>query len=146
MLTKATEYAIRALVYIAVQNFDGKRPGFKEIAEKIDSPPQFTAKILQTLTRRGFIKSVKGRGGGFFFDKPLEGLPLFNVIQVLESDSFFSKCGFGLSSCDADNPCPLHNEYLALREGFYKLLKNETIQSLANKIQQQKAVLNRLIA
>lgn len=146
MLTKATEYAIRSLVYIAVQNFEGKRPGFKEIAERIDSPQQFTAKILQTLARRGFIKSVKGRGGGFFFDKPLESLPLYDVIRNLEGESFFSKCGFGLSTCKAENPCPLHNEYLPIREGFYKLLKNETIQSLAVKIQQQKAVLNRLIA
>ena len=146
MLTKATEYAIRALVYIAIQNFDGKRPGFKEIAEKIESPEQFTAKILQILTRKGLIHSAKGRGGGFFFDKPKDSLPLYEVIRTLEGESFFSKCGFGLRSCSSDSPCPLHSEYMPVRDGFYMLLKKETIQSLANRILEHKAVLTRLIA
>jgi len=146
MLTKSTEYAIRALVYIVMRNFDGKRPGFKEIAEKTDSPEQFTAKILQTLTRKGLINSAKGRGGGFFFDKPEKTLPLYEVIRVLEGEVFFSKCGFGLKSCSTENPCPLHNEYMPVRDGFYKVLQNETIQSLAGRILDQKAVLTRLIA
>ena len=144
MLTKATEYAIRALVYIAIQNQGGKRPGFKEIASKIESPEQFTAKVLQTLTRKRLVNSVKGRGGGFFFDNPEGVLPLFEVIQVLEGDAFFSKCGFGLKSCNAQDPCPLHQDYLPIREGFYNLLKKETIQSLATKILGNKATLNRL--
>lgn len=144
MLTKATEYAIRALVYIAIQNRDGKRPGFKEIAQKIDSPEQFTAKILQALTRKKLINSVKGRGGGFFFNDPEGLLPLYDVVSALEGDWSLSKCGFGLKSCDSQNPCPLHQEYLPIREGLYNLLKRETIQSLANKILGNEATLARL--
>jgi Rrf2 family protein len=144
MLTKATEYAIRALVYIAIQNLESKRPGFKEIAQKIDSPEQFTAKILQVLTRKKLINSVKGRGGGFFFDNPGGALPLYEVVTALEGDWSLSKCGFGLKSCDAQNPCPLHHEYLPIREGLYNLLKKETIQSLAHKILGNEATLTRL--
>ena len=33
MIGKTTEYAIRALVYVYIQNQDGRRPGFKEIAK-----------------------------------------------------------------------------------------------------------------
>ncbi len=144
MLSKATEYAIRALVYIAIQNAEGKRPGFKEIAQKIDSPEQFTAKILQILTRRGLISSAKGRGGGFFFNENSGALPLYDVVSTLEGDWSFSKCGFGLNSCDSKNPCPLHHDYLPIREGLYNLLKKETIQSLAVKILGNNAILTRL--
>lgn len=144
MLGKTTEYAIRALVYICIQNQEGKRPGFKEISKKIDSPEQFTAKILQNLARAELISSMKGRGGGFFFDQPSVPLTLYEVISVLEGEKFFSKCGFGLKRCDADNPCPLHNDYSPVREGFFRLVKKETIQSLAKKINEQEAVLTRL--
>ena len=144
MLGKTTEYAIRALVYIFIQNQDGKRPGFKEISKKIDSPEQFTAKILQNLARAELISSMKGRGGGFFFDKPATPLTIFEVISVIEGEKFFFKCGFGLKRCDGENPCPLHDDYLTVREGFFRLVNKETIQSLANKINERKAVLTRL--
>jgi Rrf2 family protein len=143
MLGKTTEYAIRALVYIYIQNLEGKRPGFKEIAKKIDSPEQFTAKVLQSLARNQIISSMKGRGGGFFFNQTSASLTMYDVIRVMEGENFFSKCGFGLKRCDSVNPCPLHNEYSHVREGFFQLVKNRTIQSLADKINEQKAVLTR---
>ena len=144
MLGKTTEYAIRALVYIFIKNQEGKRPGFKEISKEIDSPEQFTAKILQNLAHAELISSMKGRGGGFFFDKPATPLTIFEVIRVIEGEKFFFKCGFGLKRCDGESPCPLHDDYAVVRGGFFRLVKKETIQALANKINEQKAVLTRL--
>jgi Rrf2 family protein len=144
MLGKTTEYAIRALVYIFIQNQEGKRPGFKEISKKIDSPEQFTAKVLQNLARAELISSIKGRGGGFFFDQTATPLTIYDVIRVMEGEKFFSKCGFGLKRCDGESPCPLHDDYAVVRGGFFRLVKKETIQSLANKINEQKAVMTRL--
>jgi DNA-binding IscR family transcriptional regulator len=62
----------------------------------------------------------------------------------MEGEKFFSKCGFGLNRCDGENPCPLHVDYSSVREGFFRLVKKETIQSLANKINEKKALLTRL--
>jgi Rrf2 family protein len=143
MLGKTTEYAIRALVYVYMQNQAGKRPGSKEIAKKIKSPEQFTAKVLQNLAREEFISSMKGRGGGFFYDQPETPLTLYEVIRVMEGEIFFSKCGFGLQRCNGENPCPLHDDYFPVREGFLNLVKKVTIQSLANKIYDRKGVLAR---
>ena len=144
MLSKTTEYAIRALVYIYIQNKDGKRPGYKEIAREIDSPEQFTAKVLQNLARAELVSSMKGRGGGFFFVDDLVPVSLYEVIRIIEGEKFFSKCGFGLKSCDCETPCPLHEDYFPVREGFYVLAKTHTIQSLASKVSDHTAVLARL--
>ncbi len=144
MLGKTTEYAIRSLVYIYLKNTDGKRPGFKEIAKNIGSPEEFTGKVLQLITRAGLVSSIKGRGGGFFFDNPDKPLSLFDVMQVTEGQEFFSKCGFGLQSCDENSPCPIHDDYAGVREDFYELMNRQTIQSMALKINQNKAVLSRL--
>ncbi len=84
MFNKETEYALRGLVYIQIQNLIGKNPGVAEIAREIDAPPFFTAKILQRMAKQGFIKSQKGKGGGFFFDKDRPDLPIKNLIVATE--------------------------------------------------------------
>jgi len=144
MISKSTEYAIRALVFIRLRNRENHRPGVGEIAKEIDTPMAYTGKILQILTRHKLLNSMKGRGGGFFFDEDKSSISMYDVIHIMEGDSTFSKCGFGLKNCDDNNPCPLHDQYLEIREGFYNLVKSETIESLADKIIDGTAVINRI--
>jgi Rrf2 family protein len=131
MFSKETEYALRALVYIQLQNQEGKRPGTDEIAREIDSPYFFTAKILQRLVRHGLIESLKGKGGGFYFDKDKPDLKIKELINITESKRDFSCCGFGLGQCKSSNPCPLHDRYVPIRDAVENLVSTETIQSLA---------------
>lgn len=133
MWSKTTEYAIRALVHVAVCNQEGRRPGFREIAESIDAPVQFTAKILQTLSRSLLVKSVRGRGGGFFFDAGKPELKLAEVLAALEGSKYFTGCVVGLPMCDGNNPCPLHSEFERIRTDLVRLADQETIQGLARK-------------
>ncbi|MCF8380560.1 MAG: Rrf2 family transcriptional regulator [Bacteroidales bacterium] len=145
MLSKSTEYAIRALVFIQLRNWDQKRPGVIEIAKEIEAPEAYAAKILQILTKNKLVDSMKGRGGGFFFDKNQSNLTLYDVIHVVEGDACFHKCGFGLKHCSDSNPCPLHDKYKIFRDGFFEIAKTETIESLSNKILHGDAVLNSIV-
>lgn len=145
MLVKSTEYAIRALVYIQLQNWNKKRPGVIEIAKEIEAPAAYSAKILQTLTRHKLVDSMKGRGGGFFFNDGIEDTTLYNVIIVMEGDTCFTKCGFGLKFCNDNKPCPLHERYIVVREEFLNIAKTESIQSISKKIIDGKAYLKSTI-
>src|SRR5512133_3926380 len=118
MFNKETEYALRALVYIQTENNRGRRAGIARIAKAIDAPPFFTAKILQRLVRQGFVGSVKGRGGGFFFDAGLPPVPIKDVIIAVEGADKLTGCAFGLKFCDENNPCPLHLRYAPIREAM----------------------------
>jgi len=142
MLSKSSEYAIRALVFVQLRNWEQKRPGVDEIAKEIEAPAAYSAKILQTLTKHKLLDSMKGRGGGFFFNDNQANLTLYDVIVVMEGDAFFHKCGFGLKQCSDDNPCPFHEKYKFVRDGFFEIVKTETIESLSEKIMQGDAVLN----
>jgi Rrf2 family protein len=133
MFNKETEYALRGLVYIQIQNLTGRMPGVAEIAKEIDAPPFFTAKILQRMVRQGFVKSLKGKGGGFYFDINKPDLPIKDFIVATEGGTLFSGCGFGLRNCDITNPCPLHEKYAPIRDSINTLVSTETIQSLATK-------------
>ncbi len=138
MFNKETEYAIRALVYIQHQNMSGRRPGIMEITQEIEAPQFFTAKILQRLVRQGFMQSIKGKGGGFYFEQEKPEVTLRDLVFATEGTNTFSDCGFGLKHCNETNPCPLHNRYVPIRDAYNRLIREETIQSLARKSQQKK--------
>lgn len=146
MFKKETEYALRALVYIQLQNSKERRPGIAEIASEIETPQSFTAKILQRMAKQGFVESLKGINGGFFFNPAKEDLPLKKVIVSIEGDSLFNGCGFGLKHCDENNPCPLHFSYAPIRNAINNLVSDETIQGLATKYNaDDKMILSRLM-
>lgn len=137
MFNKETEYALRGLVYIQLQNYNDRRPGIAEISKEIDAPPFYTAKILQQLVRQGFIFSIKGKGGGFFFDNHKPELTIRELITYTEGTNLITGCGFGLKNCSEENPCPLHEKYAPIRSAIDHLVSTETIQSLAKNYNTQ---------
>jgi Rrf2 family protein len=133
MFNKETEYALRGLVYIQIQNLKNHRPGIIEITKEIEAPQFFTAKILQRMVKFGFLQSLKGKGGGFYFDKDKPEVPIKDLIRAIEGDKTIAGCGFGLKNCSSSNPCPLHEHYAPIRDAMNKLVSTETVQSLARK-------------
>ena len=133
MFKKETEYALWGLVYIQTQNLKGNRPGIDEICREIEAPSFYTAKILQRLVRLGFLSSLKGKGGGFFFDTGKPELTLKELIISTEGDKLITGCGFGLKHCDCENPCTLHEQYAEISNAIEKLVSSETIQSLTRQ-------------
>src|SRR5690606_8898081 len=69
MFSKACEYGIKAMIYIATQSLNGQRVKIGEIAEHIDSPEAFTAKVLGALVKNNLLVSVTGPYGGFYIDE-----------------------------------------------------------------------------
>ncbi len=100
MFNRETEYALRSLVYIKLQNNKGRRPGSVEISREIGASHFYVAKILQRVAREGFIESVKGKGGGFYFNPDKPDLTLKDLIKFIEGDRSFSGC----SSSGNSNP------------------------------------------
>lgn len=131
MFSKETEYALRGLVYIQSQNYAGRRPGISEIAREIDAPHFFTAKIMNQMVKHGFVASIKGKGGGFFFETGKPDINLGRLIEVTGGNRSLTGCGFGLKNCNDANPCPLHEKYAPIRDSILTLVATETIQSLA---------------
>lgn len=125
--SKTCEYAMRAVFYIACHSADGYRPGIKEIAENINSPEHFLAKILQKLSKNGIVSSIKGPNGGFFIEGDGLSRPLAEIITCLEGNEIFTGCGMGLSYCSSTNPCPLHEEFKKVRNQLTQMLYKTSI-------------------
>jgi Rrf2 family protein len=127
MLSKTCEYALRAMIYVARRSKNGDMVNIREIAEQIGSPELFIGKILQGLSKQGFLQSSKGRKGGFFIDDSKAAVSLADIILAIDGDKIFTGCGVGLDYCSEKKPCPIHKEYKKVRDGFYDIYKNATL-------------------
>lgn len=134
MFSKAAEYAIRALIYLSLCHEQGKeRVGLKEIAGEIDIPERFTANILQDLGRKGLIASVKGLGGGFYIPAPDE-LTLMEIVAAIDGTKQFQRCGLGIKNCDSLHPCPIHNQFVEVREKTLQMLRGTNLRELSDTL------------
>lgn len=127
IFSKTCEYAVRAVFFIAHKTSEGGRVGIKEIANGVDSPEHFLAKILQDLSRKGIIQSAKGPNGGFYLDKEAMDRTLAEVVEAVDGNGLFTGCGMGLKYCSETNPCPLHNDFKGIRTQIHEMLKTTTI-------------------
>lgn len=143
MFSKATEYALRATIYIAKNGSPEKKIGMDEIAKAIDSPQSFTAKILQALTRDGnLVSSVRGPNGGFFLTEDAKKLPVRSVLQAMGEDEVLEKCVLGLKKCSEVQPCPMHAGYKIIKQQLIQLFVTKTIRQLADEIKVGEVYIN----
>lgn len=142
MFSKACEYAIRAVLFLAINGVDGKRVGITAIAKAIDSPKPFTAKILQKLVRAKVIASAKGPGGGFYLEDSMRQAPILRVVQAIDGPVVLKACILGLKSCSDKHPCPIHSEVKNHRDNLREALSKNTIQDLSVSLNQGKTFLS----
>lgn len=142
MFSKSCEYGLRSVLYIVQQTSLGNKVGVKEISAAIASPEAFTGKILQKLVKSGIVISIKGRWGGFVIDEKMaKDISISKIVNAIDGKEIYTKCGLGLTECDAKNPCPLHDEFLVIRNDLKQMLERNTVYDLVmskNKIIQLK--------
>lgn len=133
MLSKASKYAISAVLYLTNTASEEHKIGAKQIAKDLDIPAAFLAKTLQELTKKNIISSVKGPHGGFYLTKENEKNTIYNIIACIDDVDKFNQCYLGQLECDAENPCVVHHLYSPFKKELLKKLKTKTILEMTNE-------------
>lgn len=134
MFSKACEYALKAAIYIAQQSLQQKRVNVKDVANSVDAPIAFTAKILQQLCRENILESNRGKQGGFIFEiEKQKQIRIYDVVRIMDGDSIFTNCGLGLHKCSEVNPCPVHDDFKKVRENLIFMTQKYSFYDLAIK-------------
>ncbi|CAN5743957.1 Rrf2 family transcriptional regulator [soil metagenome] len=139
MFSKTCEYAIRALIFIAQKSKGGNKTGIKDIAKGIDAPEPFIAKILHVISKKGLVQSHKGPTGGFFLDEDLLQNTVADIVIAVDGDKLFSGCGLGLDYCSEKKPCPIHEQFKAIRKDIYDMLQSAKLGDLQEQIEKKMA-------
>ena len=135
MFSKSCEYGIRASIYVAKHSLKNRRVSLKQVALHTDSPPAFMAKILQKLIKTDILFSQKGPTGGFFVPvENVEKISLLSIVLAMDGDGIFENCTLGLRRCDDQKPCPLHFNFVKIRDDMRETLEKTTLKSLAEDV------------
>ena len=134
MFSKTCEYGIRAMIFVAQKSKDGSRVSLKEIARGTEAPEHFIAKIMQELSRKRMIHSIKGPNGGFYMDERDLNTTLIDIVTALDGNSIYNDCVLGLKTCNEKRPCPVHEQYQGIKKNLLAMLENNTIGEFNNKL------------
>ncbi len=136
IFSRSTEYGIKAVLFLALHCGDGQRYGIKTIAKNLNLPEPFMGKVLQILSRKGIISSIKGPNGGFFFRQEELSRPMLDVVDAIDGLHIFKQCAIGINHCDDNHPCPVHQYYGPARDLLYQALKTRTIADFTTDLEQ----------
>ena len=132
IITRATEYAIRAILYMARQPA-GEIVYKKDICKAQNITPAFLTKIFQPLIKDGIVGSQRGVGGGFFLTRKASEIPLPDVIKTQEGPVYLNQCRVEDGTCDRELFCPVHGAWNEIRAEFMGILSRYDFASLAAK-------------
>lgn len=111
---------------------DGTFLGAEALAARIEAPPNYLAKLLQLLARKGLVESRKGLGGGFRLARPPQAIRLFDVLDPIDHVTRWEGCFLGRSVCSEEDPCAVHRQWTSVRTAFATFITGTTIADLAS--------------
>ena len=133
MLSKKTQYALRALSFLASRYEQGPVL-ITEIAEQKKIPVKFLENILLELKNADVLDSKKGRGGGYFLKDAPAKTSLARVMRVVEgpiallpcvSLYFYEKC----ADC-TEEICPINGVFIQVRDATLRVLESKTLEDI----------------
>ncbi len=124
-ISKELEYTIIGLIELAERDV---RSSAGEIARSMQLPEELIKKIFQKLARAEIVRSVKGAGGGYELNVPLEDLTIGYLKRAVSGESFVVSCLEDESSCSRIDICRIHDGM-----GKFQLMWNNFLDSVSIK-------------
>ncbi len=127
-LTTFSDYALRVLMYAAAA---GERLiTIEETARTYDVSRGHLMKVVNMLTRTGYLKGVRGRSGGFTLAKLPEAINLGAVVRATEPDFALVECFAPSNQCAITNRCRLPNVLNEALNAFVSTLDRYTLADI----------------
>lgn len=134
MLSLTCKAAIKAVVFLGSRLASGERSSLKDVAAYTEGNEHTVGKLLQKLAKAGIIQSAKGPKGGFFITSEQAEQRVIRIVEAIDGANVFKQCGLGMSQCSDTHPCPFHEDYKPIREGFKQLCQSRRVRDLFEEV------------
>jgi len=130
-LSNTSEYALRILIYMGkdVQRMYSA----KQLVEALKISDKYLRRLMTDLTKSGIISSIQGRDGGYLIAKKPEEIKLADIIEAIEGMDKYTGCLLGFENCSDENPCALHTSLGPIRQEFFSVFTNKSLNDLDYK-------------
>ncbi len=141
MISQTSEYALRAVVWLAGQG--GEPRTARQIAGPTRVPVGYLSKVMQALVSAGLATSQRGLGGGFQLARDPDKISILEVINAVDPIQRIERCPLELPE-HSQRLCKLHRQIddaiAAVESAFAECMVGELVESRGGPFGAGKAV------
>ena len=126
-LTRHTDYALRILMYTAIQPQE-RFISIQEVTDVYNLSRNHVMKIIQRLGQEGCLTTQRGKGGGFRIGCPISEINLGAVVRMMESTMVLIDCEEPI--CRLSSNCRLKKVLADAMTAFLAVLDQYTLADL----------------
>jgi Rrf2 family protein len=135
------DYALKALLHLAILYGVKDVVRLQELSSELDIPHKFLEAVMAELQKGGFVKSKRGKNGGYYLDTPPSQIVLGDVVRHIDGpiepiacvDNCYKDCK------DVDH-CALRIIWQKTAKAVSEIVDNVTLQDLVDKSKKRKAI------
>ena len=129
-LLRFTDLSLRVLMYMTYKH----RPVLvtvNEMAERFGWSRHHLVKVVHYLNEKGWILTLRGRGGGLKLAMDPSEYRLGDIIRAIEGDQLMPECEIG--DCQFTGTCRIRHYVNEATEAFYESLNKHTLESITSE-------------
>jgi len=131
-LTFYTDYSLRLMMYAAVRH--GEVVKIQDVADAYGISKNHLMKVAFELGRKGYLETLRGRGGGFRLARAPDKIRLGDVVRETEEDFTLVECFDPKTDrCAITGPCRLRGVLRKALQAYFAVLDEYTLADLAVK-------------
>jgi Rrf2 family transcriptional regulator, nitric oxide-sensitive transcriptional repressor len=127
-LTLHTDYALRVLIHVGIA--DGKLVTINDIAKTFDVSKQHLMKVVNNLGQKGYLDTVRGRGGGIRLRREPRDINIGQVVREIEERLGIIGCLEQRGYCPIQRVCELRVVFRDATNAFLAVLDSYTLADL----------------
>jgi len=129
-ITSKGRYALRAALALAEMTKDRELVSISTLAEAEGIPSVFLEQIFFKLKKAEIVKSVRGPGGGFAFNRPLNSLTLREIFDAAGEELTMTFCDRQKNKCSRISDCIAHRVFDSVTNRINDYLDSLTLQKV----------------
>lgn len=129
-LTHRADYAVRAMIALAVPDDDGYQ-SVRRIAERMVIPPRFLPQVMRDLVGAGLVVAHAGRRGGYRLVDTPDRVTLLRIVEAAEGDTRRQTCVLRGGPCGRDGYCAVHPVFAGAQDAVLDHLGRATLADVA---------------
>lgn len=133
-LTAFTDYSLRVLIYLAMR--PQERATISQVATAYDVSEHHLVKVAHFLGKEGWLRNVRGKGGGLELALAPEEIALGQVVRGTEGQSVVECLGETPGDCCIAPSCRLRGVLSEAMAAFHAVLDRYTLADLVQNASQ----------
>jgi len=129
-ITLKGRYALRAVLALAEMGKNGEMVSINSLSEAEDISSIFLEQIFFKLKKAHIVKSVRGPGGGFAFDRPLDSITVQEILDAAGEELSMKFCEKNVEDCDRMTECISHKVFASVSDKVDEYLRSITLKKI----------------